>query len=76
MGKKLITAIYIGDEFYQLSKSMMSPVYLESGSRYDWGFMQRDLREGHEVRVRQATETELNKYKVKLADLIISREKK
>jgi len=71
-----IVAVYIGDEFYSASGSMMSSVYLNDGSRYDWGFMQRDLREGSEVLIRQATQEEMNKYKVKLADIIISQEEK
>ena len=71
-----IVAVYIGDEFHSASKTIMSSVYLNDGSRYDWGFLQRDLREGNEVLIRQATETEMTKYKLKLADLIIEQQEK
>jgi hypothetical protein len=61
--------IYIGDHFYSESRSMMSPIYTEDGQRYDWGFVQRDLRNGHEVTIRRATAAEKKVYQVRLEEL-------
>ena len=61
--------IYIGDHFYRESQSMMSPIYTEDGRRMDWGFVQCALRDGQDVNIRQATPTELDGYKAKLARL-------
>lgn len=56
----MIEVFYVGDAFYHRSGTMMSSIYLAgSKSRYDWGFMQRDLSDGKEVHIRQATDEEL-----------------
>jgi hypothetical protein len=56
--------VWIGDNFYMQSGSIMSSIYTaEGGQRYDWGFVQRDLREGKEVHIRPAnTEEKLAAY--------------
>lgn len=46
---------YLGDKYYELSGTMMGVLYTETGERYDWGFLQRDIRNGQEVLVRPAT---------------------
>jgi len=55
--------IYIGDEFYSKSNTMMSPIYKieQNGSlsRSDWGFVQVALRNGDDIHIRQATDTEI-----------------
>jgi hypothetical protein len=53
-----IELIYIGDHYYEQSRSMMSPIYTIRGERYDWGYIQIDLANGHEVSIRQATPME------------------
>lgn len=46
---------FFGDEYYQKSGTMMGSLYTESGKRYDWGFLQRDVRNGEDVVVKPAT---------------------
>ncbi len=54
--------IYIGDDFYWKSGTMMSSLYAVDGRRYDWGFVRRDLRNGKAVNLRPATAHELAHY--------------
>lgn len=54
--------IYIGDDFYWQSQTTMSCIYSVSGERYDWGFVQRDLRDGKPVNIRPATAEERAAY--------------
>ena len=61
--------IFIGDDFYMKSGSMMSPIYTEDGLRYDWGFVNVDLREGRTVEIRPATNNELEFYQKKLKEM-------
>ena len=54
--------VYIGEEFYRKSGTMMSSVYQivnDELMRTDFGFIQIALRDGDEVRIRQATDKEL-----------------
>lgn len=46
---------YFGDKYYERSGTMMGVLYTEKGERYDWGFVQRDISNGEEVLVKQAT---------------------
>lgn len=52
--------VYMGDDLYSRSGSVLSPIYTEDGRRSDWGFVQVALREGEEVNIRQGTEEERN----------------
>lgn len=55
-----INLFFIGDYFYTQSGTSMSSIYMEgSWERYDWGFVQRDLRAGKKVNIRPATDAEL-----------------
>lgn len=65
-----IKLIYIGDHFYSESKTMMSSIYTLGGHRYDWGFVQRDLKAGHSVEIRPATPAELIPYERALAEML------
>ena len=59
---KIIKLIYIGEQFYELSKSLMSSIYTEdTHERYDWGFVNVALRNGDHVHIRPATDDELGK---------------
>ena len=59
---------HIGDRFYSESKTMMSSIYEEgTHARYDWGFVQRDLRNGHTVTIRPATPAEMERAEAALA---------
>jgi len=58
--------IFIGDKFYFSSGTVMSPIYALDGSRYDWGFVQRDLKEGKTVIIRPATASEMVPYQERL----------
>jgi hypothetical protein len=61
---------YIGDHFYSGSRTIMSSIYEEgTGARYDWGFVNRDLREGKTVTIRQATPEEYNRAIDRLQEL-------
>ena len=54
--------VYIGEEFYRKSGTMMSSVYQivnDELMRTDFRFIQIALRDGDEVRIRQATDKEL-----------------
>ena len=66
---ELVKLIYIGDLFYHKSGTMMSSIYTEDGRRYDWGYVNSDLRNGKSVEIRPATADELEYYKQKLVDL-------
>jgi hypothetical protein len=63
-----IFLIFIGNDFYFESGTMMSCIYTEDGNRYDWGFVQRDLSEGKTVTIRSATDAELGFYYKKLQE--------
>lgn len=69
----MIKLIYIGKDFYWKSKTVMSSIYTENGDRYDWGFLQMALDEGHEVSIRQANKVELKHYTEMLHDLETTR---
>lgn len=61
---------YIGSDFYFQSGTFMSCIYREGdNARYDWGFLERDLREGRAVTIRQATAAEKAAAYTKLAEL-------
>ena len=53
---------------------MMSPIYTEDGKRYDWGFVQVALRNGDEISIRQATQSEKDKYEAQLSRMKRDRE--
>jgi hypothetical protein len=55
--------IYIGDEFYSKTRTMMSSLYTLDGDRCDWGFVQSALAAGRTVTIRPATAAELQSYK-------------
>lgn len=57
--KKVVKIYYIGDGFYVKSGTNMSSIYLEGGFRTDWGNVMLDLKEGKEVHIRQATDSEM-----------------
>lgn len=59
--------IFIGDKFYRQSKTMMSSIYTEDGARFDWGFVNRDLRDGYIVTIRPASKIEMEFYEKELA---------
>lgn len=64
--------IFIGDDFYERSKSIMSPIYKIEGvgySRTDWGKVNVCLRNGESVNIRPATEIEKEKFLFKLHNL-------
>ena len=73
MGK--IELFYIGDAFYLKSSTFMSPIYMVGTyERYDWGFVNIALRDGHEVNIRPANYNEMEWAKRKLAEVILRNE--
>ncbi len=56
---KQLTVIYIGEKFYFESGTMMGKLYLEDGTRYDWGKASLDLKAGKTLTIRPANELEL-----------------
>lgn len=58
--------IFIGKDFYEDSKLLMSFMYTAEGHRADWGLVQRALQKGQDVHIRQATEKEKILYALKL----------
>ena len=65
--KKIVKLVFIGDRFYSESKTMMSSIYHEDGRRYDWGFVNINLRDGKTVKIRPATPLEMEHYEDLLA---------
>lgn len=61
--------IYVGDDFYFETGTMMSPIYDVHGCRQDWGKVQMALRNGESVHIRQATPDERKHY-VEMRDKI------
>jgi len=58
--------IFVGEEFYSRSSTMMSSLYTTDFQRYDWGFVQRDLRNGMEIHIRPAYKGEYDALKKEL----------
>jgi len=62
--------VFIGQDFYTKSKTMMSPVYekMPDGTfkRYDFGFMMGDLEKGQTVMIRPANGKEKKFFNAKL----------
>lgn len=67
--KENMELIYIGDEFYSRSRTMMSSIYTIDGKRSDWGFVSLALKSGESVSIRPATEEELIPYKKMLEEM-------
>lgn len=70
--------IYIGDRFYNESKTMMSSIYTREytedgkGWRYkrtDWGKVNRSLREGEHVEIYPATKEEIALFEKELKEI-------
>ena len=60
--------IFIGEEFYANSGTMMSSIYGEDGARWDWGKVKIALEDGDTVTIRPCTMEELRKYRRILRD--------
>lgn len=60
-----IQVIYLGDHFYQQSKSLMSSLYTDDGRRFDLGGIKCALSNGQSVNIRPATQAELEIYEAK-----------
>lgn len=64
-----INLFYIGEDFYWETCTMMSSLYeCNTHSRYDWGFVQRDIRNGATVNIRPADAVEMMWAKSKAYD--------
>jgi len=64
--------VFIGNNFYQESATMMSSVYeLKNGRFYrtDWGFIEIALENGNSVNIRPANEFEMETFLTKLEGL-------
>lgn len=68
---KTLKLIYIGDNFYRESGTVMSSIYEENGDRSDWGKVQIALKGGQKVSIRPAEKDELDCYETKLINLKI-----
>ncbi len=62
--------IYIGDEFYNKSRTLMSSIYTIDGNRSNWAFVKVALGSGESVHIRPATKTEIAPYKRRLVEII------
>jgi len=75
----VIWVIFIGNNFYYESGTVMSSLYkIVSGGyeRYDWGFAERDLADGKSIRIRPADEQEMAIFNAELAELLAQRKEK
>ena len=61
--------VYIGDHFYSESSTSMSTIYTENGERYHWGWVQRALKKGENINIRQANDVEMKFYNEKLKEI-------
>jgi hypothetical protein len=64
--------IFIGDEFYSESKTMMSPIYKienDGYTRTDWGKVNVCLRNKESVHIRPATKKEIELFNQKLEEM-------
>ncbi len=61
--------IYIGSKFYHESDSIMSSLYDEDGSRWDWGKVEMHLRQGESILIRPANKIEMVVYESRLTSL-------
>jgi hypothetical protein len=68
-----VNLIFIGDRFYSESGTVMSSLYTKDGTRYDWGFVNRDLRSGRTVNIRPATAAELRSAERNLAQIVAAK---
>lgn len=66
--------IFIGNRFYDQSRTMMSCIYTIDGQRSDWGQVQIALTAGETVNIRPANRVELQHYQEKLDKLNKSNE--
>lgn len=64
--------IYIGNQFYAESGSMMSSIYTEDGDKSNWGEVQIHLENGGSVNIRQANHIEKKYYN----DLLFDKKRK
>jgi len=65
--------IYIGENFYRKSSTIMSSIYDVEGFRQDWGKVQIALQNGQSVHIRPATKKEMEIYNNRLRVLLESR---
>jgi hypothetical protein len=66
-----VNLFYIGNSFYSKSRTYMSPIYeVGTYNRYDWGFVDRDLRKGSSVLIRPATLQEMDWAKRVLTEIL------
>jgi hypothetical protein len=57
---KTIRLFYIGDDFYRKSSTMMSSIYIENTKeRFDWSFVEVELKRGNDIHIRPATKEEM-----------------
>lgn len=66
--------IFIGENFYSDSGTIMSSIYTVDGLRSDWGQVKIALGKGESVHIRPATDSELLPYKNKLVEYVKNRE--
>ena len=67
-----MNCVFIGDEFYDRSKTMMSPIYKIVADGYvktDWGKVNVCLRAGESVAIRPATTLEKELFMAELDKL-------
>lgn len=72
----MLELIYIGEDFYRKSGTIMSSIYTIDGGRFDWGFVEIQLQRGATIQIRPATPTELEPFAQQLAAIIAQRESK
>lgn len=59
---KTLNLVFIGNDFYSKSRTMMSSIYEENTwKRYDWGFVQVALGAGQAVNIRPANPQEMER---------------
>lgn len=67
--------VFIGNDFYNKSRTMMSSIYQVTDGRLyrsDWGKVQIALANGDEVHIRQATAQELEWANSRLGEIVRS----
>lgn len=59
---------YFGEDGYNQTGTLLGVMYKENGDRYDFGFLRRDLENGEEITIKQATPTMVSWMNMKIEE--------
>jgi hypothetical protein len=65
----IIKLVYIGEDYYRESHTIMSSIYTEDGERFDWVMVTEALSRADEVHLRPARKSERLLYARQLREI-------